>query len=165
MLLQLSPGRALESPPALTTGYDGWLLNITVPRSSFVPGPSTDSAAVVILRPQMNFLMRPSFGLEIPTHGSAAAWEKGERSAKLITHRRTLLVLDGLEPFQNAPGSQEGRLREPSLQALLRELAAFGRAVSNSNARTCLTQRRGFVGSARSPYVIRSIVPSSCFRH
>jgi hypothetical protein len=26
------------------------------------------------------------------------AWEKGERLAKLIAHRRTLLVLDGLEP-------------------------------------------------------------------
>src|SRR5260221_10522413 len=53
------------------------------------------------------------------------AWEKGERLAKLVAHRRTLLILDGLEPLQNPPGPQEGRLREPSLQALLRELAAF----------------------------------------
>src|SRR5271166_839773 len=53
------------------------------------------------------------------------AWEKGERLAKLMSPRRTLLVLDGLEPLQNPPGPQEGRLREPSLQALLRELAAF----------------------------------------
>src|SRR6202007_2074522 len=53
------------------------------------------------------------------------AWEKGERLAKLVGHRRTLLVLDGLEPLQNPPGAQEGRLRDPSLQALLRELAAF----------------------------------------
>jgi serine/threonine protein kinase len=52
-------------------------------------------------------------------------WEKGERLAKLIARRRTLLVLDGLEPLQNPPGPQEGRLREPSLQALLRELAVF----------------------------------------
>ncbi len=58
-----------------------------------------------------------------------AAWEKGERLAKLISHRRTLLVLDGLEPLQNPPGPQEGRLREPSLQALLRELAAFNRGL------------------------------------
>ena len=29
------------------------------------------------------------------------AWEKGERLAKLVVHRRTLLVLDGLEPLQN----------------------------------------------------------------
>jgi hypothetical protein len=53
------------------------------------------------------------------------AWEKGERLAKLVAHRRTLLILDGLEPLQNPPGSQEGRVREPSIQALLRELAAF----------------------------------------
>ena len=53
------------------------------------------------------------------------AWEKGERLAKLMSHRRTLLILDGLEPLQNPPGPQEGRVREPSLQALLRELAAF----------------------------------------
>jgi serine/threonine protein kinase/Tfp pilus assembly protein PilF len=52
-------------------------------------------------------------------------WEKGERLAKLVALSRTLLVLDGLEPLQNPPGPQEGRLREPFLQALLRELAAF----------------------------------------
>jgi serine/threonine protein kinase len=56
-------------------------------------------------------------------------WEKGERLAKLVAHHRTLLVLDGLEPFQNPPGPQEGRLREPSLQALLRELAAFNKGL------------------------------------
>ena len=63
------------------------------------------------------------FGDPDPQIGSA--WEKGERLAKLISHRRTLLVLDGLEPLQNPPGQHEGRLRDPSLQALLRELAAF----------------------------------------
>jgi len=52
-------------------------------------------------------------------------WGKGERLAGLIAQRRTLMVLDGLEPLQNPPGPQEGRLREPSLEALLRELAAF----------------------------------------
>ena len=63
------------------------------------------------------------FGDPDPRIGTA--WEKGERLAKLVARRRTLLVLDGLEPLQNPPGSQEGRLREPALQALLRELAAF----------------------------------------
>src|SRR6516225_10013209 len=57
------------------------------------------------------------------------AWEKGERLAKPVAHRRTLLVLDGLEPLQNPPGPQEGRVREPSLQALLRELAAFNKGL------------------------------------
>src|SRR6202035_4820955 len=67
------------------------------------------------------------FGDSDPRIGTA--WEKGERLAKLIAHRRTLLVLDGLEPLQNPPGPQEGRLREPSLQALLRELAAFNKGL------------------------------------
>jgi serine/threonine protein kinase len=63
-------------------------------------------------------------------------WEKGERLAKLIAHRRTLLILDGLEPLQNPPGAQEGRLREPSLQALLRELAAFNTGLCVITTRT-----------------------------
>jgi hypothetical protein len=67
------------------------------------------------------------FGDPDPRLGTA--WEKGERLAKLAGHRRTLLVLDGLEPLQNPPGAQEGRLRDPSLQALLRELAAFNKGL------------------------------------
>ena len=63
------------------------------------------------------------FGDPDPRIGTA--WEKGERLAKLMSHRRTLLILDGLEPLQNPPGPQEGRLREPSLEAFLKELAAF----------------------------------------
>jgi serine/threonine protein kinase len=63
------------------------------------------------------------FGDPDPRIGTA--WEKGERLAKLVAHRRTLMVLDGLEPLQNPPGPQEGRVRGPALQALLRELAAF----------------------------------------
>jgi hypothetical protein len=55
--------------------------------------------------------------------------------ARLVAQRRTLLVLDGLEPLQNPPGLQEGRLREPSLQAFLRELAAF-------NAGLCVISTR-----------------------
>jgi serine/threonine protein kinase len=63
------------------------------------------------------------FGDPDPRLGTA--WEKGERLAKLIAHRRTLLILDGLEPLQNPPGPHEGRLRDPSLQGLLRGLATF----------------------------------------
>ena len=77
------------------------------------------------------------FGDPDPRIGTA--WEKGERLAKLIAHRRTLLVLDGLEPLQNPPGPQEGRVRDPSLQALLRELAAFnsGLCVITTQAADC----------------------------
>jgi hypothetical protein len=74
------------------------------------------------------------FGDPDPRIGTA--WEKGERLAKLVAHRRTLLILDGLEPLQNPPGPQEGRLREPSLQALLRELAAFNTGLCVITTRT-----------------------------
>jgi hypothetical protein len=74
------------------------------------------------------------FGDPDPRIGTA--WEKGERLAKLIAQRRTLLVLDGLEPLQNPPGPQEGRVREPSLQALLRELAAFNTGLCVITTRT-----------------------------
>jgi predicted ATPase len=74
------------------------------------------------------------FGDPDPRLGTA--WDKGERLAKLVAHRRTLLVLDGMEPVQNPPGPQEGRLREPSLQALLRELAAFNKGLCVITTRT-----------------------------
>jgi hypothetical protein len=74
------------------------------------------------------------FGDPDPRLGTG--WEKGERLAKLAAHRRTLLVLDGLEPLQNPPGPQEGRVREPSLQALLRELAAFNKGLCVITTRT-----------------------------
>jgi Protein kinase domain/NACHT domain len=74
------------------------------------------------------------FGDPDPRVGTA--WEKGERLAKLVAHRRTLLVLDGLEPLQNPPGPQEGRVREPALQALLRELAAFNTGLCVITTRT-----------------------------
>src|SRR5258705_1039755 len=74
------------------------------------------------------------FGDPDPRLGTG--WEKGERLAKVVAHRRTLLVRDGLEPLQNPPGPQEGRLREPSLQALLRELAAFNTGLCVITTRT-----------------------------
>jgi serine/threonine protein kinase len=73
------------------------------------------------------------FGDPDPRIGTG--WDKAERLAKLISNHRTLLILDGLEPLQNPPGPQEGRVREPSLQALLRELAAF-------NAGLCIITTR-----------------------
>jgi tetratricopeptide (TPR) repeat protein len=74
------------------------------------------------------------FGDPDPRLGTG--WEKGERLAKLVAHRRTLLVLDGLESLQNPPGPQEGRVREPSLHAFLRELAAFNTGLCIVTTRT-----------------------------
>jgi hypothetical protein len=86
------------------------------------------------------------FGDPDPRLGTA--WEKGERLAKLVVHRRTLLVLDGLEPLQNPPGPQEGRLREPALQVLLRELAAFNKGLCVSTTRTPIADIADHEGSS-----------------
>ena len=124
------------SPPSLTIGSDEWLLNIIVLQqlvfgwSFYRQGSSGDtSSADEFLDAALTW-----FGDPDPRLGTA--WEKGERLAKLVAHRRTLLILDGLEPLQNPPGPQEGRLREPSLQALLRELAAFNTGLCVITTRT-----------------------------
>ncbi len=62
------------------------------------------------------------FGDPDPAAGSP--WAKGERLAKLVRATPMLLVLDGLEPLQNPPGPDEGKLKDPALQSLVRELAA-----------------------------------------
>lgn len=63
------------------------------------------------------------FGDRDPTQGGAH--ERGERLAGLIRQHRTLLILDGIEPLQYPSGDpQAGRLKDPALEALLRELAA-----------------------------------------
>jgi hypothetical protein len=58
------------------------------------------------------------------------------------------LILDGLEPLQNPPGPQEGRLREPSLQALLRELAAFNKGLCVITTRTPVADIADHEGSS-----------------
>jgi hypothetical protein len=64
------------------------------------------------------------FGDTDPRAGSP--WDKGERLAARVREARTLLVLDGVEPLQWGPGSaeEEGKLKDPALQALVKELGA-----------------------------------------
>jgi serine/threonine protein kinase len=54
------------------------------------------------------------FGDPDPRLGTA--WEKGERLAKLVAHRRTLLVLDGLEPFPPGAPARTRRFQYGALR-------------------------------------------------
>ena len=58
--------------------------------------------------------------------GSAqGAFDKGRRLARLVGERRALLVLDGLEPLQYAPGPpMDGKLKDDGISELLKGLAA-----------------------------------------
>ncbi len=60
------------------------------------------------------------FGDPDPTQGSP--WDKGKRLADLVRKKKTLLILDGLEPLQYPPGEMQGELKDQSLKALLKEL-------------------------------------------
>lgn len=61
------------------------------------------------------------FGDPDPNLGSP--WNKGERLAELVKQSRALIILDGIEPLQNPPPLETGRIKDPSLVAFLRELA------------------------------------------
>ncbi len=64
------------------------------------------------------------FGDEKMAASAAGAYEKGLRIAQLVQERKTLLLLDGMEPLQHPPGPHnEGVLKDPALQGLLKTLA------------------------------------------
>jgi tetratricopeptide (TPR) repeat protein len=86
------------------------------------------------------------FGDHDPTAGSP--WDKGERLARLVKQQRTLLLLDGLEPLQFPPGrgQQEGALKEHSMQALLRELAALNPGLCVISSRLAVTDLQDYEG-------------------
>jgi hypothetical protein len=50
-------------------------------------------------------------------------WDKGRLLADAISCKRTLLILDGIEPLQYPPGPMGGQLRAPGVQSLLKQLA------------------------------------------
>lgn len=70
-------------------------------------------------------------------------WKKGEVLAGLIRAARTLLVLDGLEPLQHPPGAQTGRIKDPAVQALVKELAAENPGLCVVTSRLAVTDVAG----------------------
>jgi tetratricopeptide (TPR) repeat protein len=84
------------------------------------------------------------FGDTEPSAGSP--WEKGLRLADLIRNQPTLLVLDGIEALQHPLPPNEGRLKEQSLQALLRQLAAHNPGLCLVTSRLRLADVEVFVG-------------------
>jgi hypothetical protein len=81
-------------------------------------GESRQTSADLFIAKALEF-----FGDPDPTEGGPH--ERGERLAGLIRQHRTLLILDGIEPLQYPPNDpQAGRLKDPALESLLRELAA-----------------------------------------
>ena len=97
------------------------------------------------------------FGDSDPNKGSP--WDKGERLAQLVAVQRTLLVLDGLEPLQQPPGPDEGRLKDPALQALLRQLAADNQGLCVISTRIAVTDLANFEGSTVTTIDLDTLSP------
>lgn len=85
------------------------------------------------------------FGDADPTVGGP--WERGERLARLVRKRRTLLVLDGIEPLQypdGDPSGQGGMLKDEGLATLLQGLAADNPGLCVVTTRETLANLRVF---------------------
>jgi len=63
------------------------------------------------------------FGDIEPSRGSP--WDKGQRLAALILESNALLILDGMEPLQTDNTVEYGKITDPALSTLLRELAIY----------------------------------------
>jgi hypothetical protein len=86
------------------------------------------------------------FGDPEMAESPAAVWDKGARLAELIAKRRTLLILDGLEPLQYAPGPMTGHLKDLAITALLKGLAQKNPGLCVINTRLRVTDLDSFRG-------------------
>ena len=99
------------------------------------------------------------FGDPDPTQGSP--WEKGERLANLVRRQPTLLILDGMEPLQTPPGIEEGRLRDPAVESLLRELAVSNPGLCVITSRIKVTDLDEMVGTAVRLIALGNLPPEA----
>jgi tetratricopeptide (TPR) repeat protein len=85
------------------------------------------------------------FGDPDPTAGNP--WDKGERLAEYIKKQRILLILDGLEPLQSPPPVETGKIKDPGLTSLLRELARQNPGLVVISTRLPVDDLKDFIGS------------------
>jgi len=97
------------------------------------------------------------FGDPNPNEGSP--WDKGERLAELVKAHRTLLILDGLEPLQYPPGAMEGRLRDPSIEYLLKELAHSNKGLCIITTRIQVDDIKGDIGDSVEEIKLENLSP------
>lgn len=84
------------------------------------------------------------FGDEAMANSAASPWDKARRLAELINQRRTLLLLDGVEPLQCADKQADhGALRDPAMQTLLRHLSLKNKGLCVVTTREPLTDLDG----------------------
>lgn len=85
------------------------------------------------------------FGDEETAGSAKSGYEKAKRLAHLVGEKRTLLILDGVEPLQYAPGPpMDGKLKDDGVAALLKGLAATNRGLCVVTTRYSIPDLRAF---------------------
>lgn len=100
-----------------------------------------------------------AFGDADPLLGSP--WEKGERLGKLVREKRTLLVLDGVEPMQWGPGEQEGQFKDPALQTLVQDLAVNNSGLLLMTSRLPIRDAAGLSGEKVRSRELKHLSPEA----
>ena len=90
------------------------------------------------------------FGHDLARHPIQDPVERGRKLAHLVGERRSLLILDGLEPLQDLPLVNGGRLKDRGLAALIKELAAHNKGLVVITSRQELPE----LAASKSPRVI-----------
>jgi hypothetical protein len=100
------------------------------------------SSSDVFLKEALTF-----FGDTAMAGSAQGAFDKGRRLAQLAGERRALLILDGLEPLQYAPGPpMDGKLKDDGLAALLNALAASNKGLCVVTTRYSIPDLRAYMG-------------------
>jgi hypothetical protein len=85
------------------------------------------------------------FGDEETAGSAKSGYEKGKRLAQLVAEKRGLLILDGVEPLQYAPGPpMDGKLKDDGVASLLKLVAGTNRGLCILTTRYSITDLRAF---------------------
>lgn len=87
--------------------------------------------------------------------------ERARMLVKEIRAKRTLLLLDGLEPLQYPPGELEGQLKDLGLRALLKELASYNPGLCLITSRIKVKAIEGSVGRTVRHVPLESLTPEA----
>lgn len=86
------------------------------------------------------------FGDAALAQSNQSGMDKARRLAQLVAGRRTLLILDGLEPLQYAPTSPTpGELRDSTMAVLLKALAVNNRGLCVLTTRYAVADMRNYL--------------------
>ena len=97
------------------------------------------------------------FGDDEMANSARHASEKAKRLAKLVGEKRTLLILDGVEPLQYPPmPPMDGKLKDDGLAALLKGLASNGHGLCVVTTRYSIPDLKAYwQGNVREVKLLR----------